>query len=229
MLDSSVQLGVYSRTMPPTSTSGSRPKLTSRGAATRQRIVLAAAELMHVRGVAATTIDEVLAASATSKSQFYQHFSDKAGLVYDVISVRADEILSWQRIRLEKVDSLRGLGQWRDAMVQRCALRRGLWGCELGSLAAELSDTDDDARRSLAEHFAEWRGLLAAALERMRDAGELVADVDAAALATGLLAAVEGGYLLSQTAHDPRLMQTAMNAAIAHVRSFAVDGIDVPE
>src|ERR1700755_2643758 len=207
--------------MPPPQTSVSRPKLTARGAATRNRIVLAAAELVHVRGVAATTIDEVLAASMTSKSQFYQHFTDKAELVYEVITLRADEILSWQRMRLEKVDSFRGLYQWRDAMVQRCALRRGLWGCELGSLAAELSDTDDKARVSLSEHFTEWRALLAAALERMRDAGVLRADVDAPALATGLLAAVEGGYLLSQTAHDPRLMQTALNSAIGHIMSFA--------
>jgi hypothetical protein len=100
------------------------------------------------------------------------------------------------------VDSFRGLYQWRDAIVQRCALRRGLWGCELGSLAAELSDTDDTARASLSEHFTEWRGLLGAALERMRDNGALVSDVDVKALATGLLAAVEGGYLLSQTGRD---------------------------
>jgi TetR/AcrR family transcriptional regulator, transcriptional repressor for nem operon len=213
--------------MPPPSNSAPRPKLTSRGAATRNRIVFAAAELMHVRGVAATTIDEVLAASATSKSQFYQHFSDKTELVYEVITLRADEILSWQRVRLEKVDSFRGLYLWRDAMVQRCTLRRGLWGCELGSLAAELSDTDDKARLSLAEHFAEWRAMLATALERMRDTGVLRGDVDAPALATGLLAAVEGGYLLSQTAHDPRLMQTAMNSAIAHVKSFVPDGVDL--
>lgn len=179
---------------------------------------------MHVRGVAATTIDEVLAASATSKSQFYQHFDDKSELVYEVITLRADEILSWQRLRLEKVDSFRGLYQWRDAMVQRCVLRRGFWGCELGSLAAELSDTDDKARASLAEHFAEWRAMLVVALERMRDNGVLRADIDAAALATGLLAAVEGGYLLSQTTHDPRPMQMALDMAIGHVKSFvAVD------
>ena len=198
-----------------------RPKLTSRGAATRNRIVLAAAELMHVQGVAATTIDDVLAASATSKSQFYQHFDDKSELVYEVITMRADEVLSWQRLRLEKVDSFRGLYQWRDAMVQRCALRRGLWGCELGSLAAELSDTDDKARASLSEHFVEWRGLLAAALERMREAGALRAEADVKTLATGLLAAVEGGYLLSQTGRDPRLMQAALNMAIGHISSFA--------
>jgi TetR/AcrR family transcriptional repressor of nem operon len=202
-----------------------RPKLTARGVATRNRIVMSAAELMHIRGVAATTIDEVLAASATSKSQFYQHFGDKSDLVYEVIRVRADEILSWQRLRLEKVDSFRGLTQWRDAMIQRCALRRGLWGCELGSLAAELSDGDDKARVSLATHFAEWRAILAAALERMRDTGVLTADIDAPSLATGLLAAVEGGYLLSQTAHDPRLMQTALDSAISYIMSFATDGM----
>ena len=181
---------------------------------------------MHVRGVAATTIDEVLAASSTSKSQFYQHFDEKTDLVYEVITLRADEILSWQRLRLEKVDSFRGLYQWRDAMIQRCTLRRGLWGCELGSLAAELSDSDDKARISLAEHFSEWRAILAAALERMRDRGVLRDDVDGASLATGLLAAVEGGYLLSQTAHDPRLMQTALNSAIDHIRCFTPAGVE---
>jgi AcrR family transcriptional regulator len=176
---------------------------------------------MHVQGVAATTIDDVLAASSTSKSQFYQHFEDKAELVYEVITLRADEVLSWQRLRLEKVDSFRGLRQWRDAVVQRCALRRGLWGCELGSLAAELSDSDDKARTSLSEHFTEWRTLLEAALNRMRDIGALREDADTRALATGLLAAVEGGYLLSQTGRDPRLMQAALDMAIGHVASFA--------
>ncbi|MGV0853786.1 TetR/AcrR family transcriptional regulator [Mycolicibacterium phlei] len=188
--------------------------------------MLAAAELMHAQGVAATTIDDVLAASATSKSQFYQHFDDKAELVYEVINQRADEVLSWQRLRLEKVDSFKGLYQWRDAMVQRCALRRGLWGCELGSLAAELSDTDDRARASLAEHFAEWKALLAGALDRMRDNGVLRADADIPTLATGLLAAVEGGYLLSQTGRDPRLMQSALDMAIGHVASFATAAVD---
>ena len=159
----------YSYDVPPQTDRATRPKLTSRGAATRNRIVLAAAELMLVQGVAATTIDEVLAASATSKSQFYQHFDDKSELVYEVIKLRADEVLSWQRMRLEKVDSFRGLYQWRDAMVQRCAMRRGLWGCELGSLAGELSDTDDKARLSLSEHFAQWRQLFSDALERIRD------------------------------------------------------------
>ncbi|WP_345125010.1 helix-turn-helix domain-containing protein [Streptomyces chiangmaiensis] len=48
---------------------------------TRSRIVEAAAELFHVDGVHAVTLDDVRAASGTSKSQLYHHFADKDELV----------------------------------------------------------------------------------------------------------------------------------------------------
>jgi hypothetical protein len=38
---------------------------------------------------------------------------------------------------------------------------------------------------------------------------------------------VEGGYLLSQTGRDPRLMQSALNMAIGYVASFATAGTAV--
>ena len=68
-------------------------RLTARGAATRARIVSAAAELMYVKGVAATTLAEILISSGTSKSQFRQHFTDKDDLARAVIAFRAREIL----------------------------------------------------------------------------------------------------------------------------------------
>jgi hypothetical protein len=43
-------------------------RLTARGAATRERIVLAAAELMAVKGVAATTLDDAVCSSDGGRS-----------------------------------------------------------------------------------------------------------------------------------------------------------------
>jgi TetR/AcrR family transcriptional regulator, transcriptional repressor for nem operon len=198
--------------------SGSR--LTARGAATRARIISAAAELMYVKGVAATTLGEILISSAASKSQFRQHFVDKDDLVRAVIAFRAREILDKQTRRLEKIESLRGLEQWRDALLQRNALRRGAWGCELGSLSSELSDTDDGARRRLVDAFRDWQRLLAEAFARMRDNGVLADDIDPAAMATSVMAAVQGGYLLAQLNHDSEPMKLALDMALRHVRSF---------
>lgn len=197
-------------------------RLTARGAATRARIVSAAAELMYVKGVAATTLAEILISSGSSKSQFRQHFIDKDDLARAVIAFRAREILDKQTRRLEKVDSFRGLQQWREALLQRNVLRRGAWGCELGSLSAELSDTDDDARRALVDAFRDWQQLLAAAFERMRDNGVLAEDIDPDAMATSVMAAVQGGYLLAQLAHDSEPMKLALDMALGHVRSFQI-------
>ncbi|WP_116451370.1 TetR/AcrR family transcriptional regulator [Blastococcus litoris] len=196
-------------------------RLTRRGLATRDRIVSAAATLMHTRGVNATTLDDVRVASGTSKSQLYRHFPDKESLVQAVISRQAEGVLERHRQRLERLNSIRGLELWRDGVVQRNALRNGAYGCELGSLASELADQDEAARLTLNEHFHTWQGLLTSGLARMVEAGALRPDADPDALATGLMAALQGGYLLAQTARDVGPMQIALDMAVAHVKSFA--------
>ncbi len=194
--------------------------LTPRGAATRARIVAAAAELMYVKGVNATTLDDVRAASNTSKSQLYNHFPDKEELVRAVVAARAAQVLERERGYLQRLKSFRGLVRWRDALVQRNALQNGAYGCALGSMASELADQDDQARVMLAESFVEWEGLLAAGLQRMRDSGVLRSDADPERLATGLMAALQGGYLLAETAHDIKPMEIALDMALDYVRSF---------
>ena len=198
-----------------------RPRLTARGRATKARILDAAAQLTYEKGVAQTTLEDVTVASGTSKSQLYQHFADKDVLVREVISLRASRVLEFQRRRLHRLDSLRGLELWRDALVERNALRNGAYGCELGSLAYELADQDEPARQALAGHFVTWLSLLTDGIERMRTNGTLRPETDPEALAAGLMAALQGGYLLAQTAHDVEPMRIALDMAIAHVRTFA--------
>lgn len=176
---------------------------------------------MFAQGVAATTLDEVMAASGTGKSQFYQHFSDKTDLVREVVAFRANQVLEREHGYLDRVDTLSGLDRWRVAVVQRVTTRRGAYGCALGSLAGELADHDEDARLALARHFASWETMLVAALERMKVKHVLRDDADARALATGIMASLQGGYLLAQLAKDAAPMHVALEMAFERVRSFA--------
>lgn len=206
--------------------SGNGARLTERGRATRERIVRAAAEMMHVKGVAPTTLDDVRAASGTSKSQLYRHYPDKDALVRDVVALQAAQVLQGQQQLLRRLSSLRGLERWRDAVVEHNALRNGAYGCPLGSLASELADQDEAARKAILRYFDTWEGLLKAGLDRMKDTGVLRADADAEELATGLMAALQGGYLLAQTARDVRPMRIALDMAIDHVKVFAAAADD---
>lgn len=198
-------------------------RLTSRGAATKARIIEAASQLMFEKGVASTTLADVRTASATSKSQLYQHFADKDALVRDVIEFRVESLLAQQQRRLERVDSIRGLEIWRDELVERNALRAGAYGCPLGSMANELADHDEATRRKLATHFDQWLQMLIEAIERLKALGVLRSDAESRALASGLLAALQGGYLLAKTTRDVNLMRVAVDMAIAHLRSFTIE------
>jgi len=157
------------------SASGPRPRrLTARGAATKARIIEAADQLMYERGVASTTLADVRASSGTSKSQLYQHFAEKDALVKEVIEARAEALLSQQRRRLARVESLRGLELWRDELVERNALRNGAYGCPLGALANEIADHDEDTRKVIAAHFDAWLQLLTDAIEELKKRGMLI-------------------------------------------------------
>ncbi len=177
---------------------------------------------MRTQGVAATTLDDVRAASNTSKSQLYQHFPDKNALVEEVARLRSERVLAREEQSLRRLNSFSGLQRWRNSLVALNAARGGANGCAIGSLANELADTNEEARLILAETFSRWEALIAEGLQRMQDAGTLRSDADPRALATGLLAALQGGYLLSQTAKDVRPMEIALDMALAQIEKETI-------
>ncbi|BCJ28574.1 TetR/AcrR family transcriptional regulator [Actinocatenispora sera] len=196
-------------------------RLTARGARTRAKIVTAAADLMYVQGVGATTLDDVLAASGVSKSQLYHHFEGKDALVRAVVDLVGERVLERERDALGRVSTIRGLRRWRDSLVRNNALRHGAYGCALGALAAAIADQDDLARKALSTLFVEWQALLTDVLHRLRDGGELPPSAPVERLATGLMGALQGGYLLAQTAHDVTPMATSLDMALAHLESLS--------
>ena len=90
-----------------------------------------------------------------------------------------------------------------------------------GAMSIEISDSDEQSRKALNSAFQAWEDLLVETLTRLRDLGVLMPEADPARLGTGLLAALQGGYVLSQSAHDSQYMATALDMALAHIGSFA--------
>jgi hypothetical protein len=93
---------------------GGRPRLTPKGRATRARIVEEAAALIHERGVAGTTLDDVKAAAEVSGSQMYHYFPDKNDLVQAVTGYQAGTIVNHQRHAL---GSANGVEAWRNLVI----------------------------------------------------------------------------------------------------------------
>ena len=200
-------------------------ELTAKGRATRDRVVAAAAELMFEQGVSGTSLQDVQRASRVSGSQMYHYFGDKASLVHAVIARQGEDLLGKQQPWLVRIDSVGGIRAWRDYVVSTMRRRECRGGCQLGSLASELSDLDPKARTDLAAVFGRWISAIRDGLQAMQDRGELRADADVPRLAYGLMAAAEGGLLLAKTLRDITPLEAALDTVIDHIASLTVQPI----
>src|SRR6201994_4580342 len=130
-----------------------RPKLTPKGALTRARIVEEASALIHERGVAGTTLEDVKVAAEVSGSQLYHYFPDKDELVQAVIDYHADGIVSRNRQALGSAD---GVEAWRTMVITAAKRTKAKGGCALGSLVGQLAESDPEARTLIASGFDRW-------------------------------------------------------------------------
>ncbi|ORB49533.1 TetR family transcriptional regulator [Mycolicibacterium rhodesiae] len=192
-------------------------RLTAKGVQTRDRIVGVAASLMQERGVARTTIEDIQAAAGISSSQLYHYFADKSALVAAVIELQGQRVLDVQHLGLDRVTCVDDLWRWRDLIIGIRTAQNCVGGCPLGSLAADLSETDALARAQLARWFAEWERILRAGLASMASAGQFIDGTDTDRLALALLAATQGGLLLSQVNRDTAALAAAMDTVIAQI------------
>lgn len=191
---------------------------TRRGRASRERIVERAAELFAERGIAATSLDEVLAAAGAGKGQFYHYFRGRDELAAAAVGYRCAQVLAGLTQALGDVSSLAGLEQVLAGFTAGFE-QTGMPGCPIGTLAAEVAGRNEDARLQAAAGFDAWERLLAGALERMRQRGELRAEAEPAVLAAGLLASIEGGMVLSQARKDMTSLRIAVETGLAQVRA----------
>jgi TetR/AcrR family transcriptional regulator, transcriptional repressor for nem operon len=193
---------------------------TDKGRATRDRVLDAATALVFERGVVGTTLDDVRAAASVSKSQLYHYFADKDDLVRAVIDHTVQQVLDAQP-QLADLSSWSAIAAWFDDLVSLQVARRAVGGCPIGSLAGELAEADQLARQELAAGFDRWETPLRDALMTMRAKGKLRRGADPARLATATLASIQGGLVLTQTRRNPQQLRIALDAAYAHLRSFA--------
>ena len=192
---------------------------TRRGRRSRDLILECAAELIAERGVGRLSLDDVLAAAGASKSQLYHYFADRDALVEAAVARRCTQVQEALTRLFAGLDSLTELERQLDGFV--AIYEQSLAGCPIGRIASEVAGRHEAAQRQVETAFTAWQELFADLFTRLRARGDLHCDADPAALATALLAALEGGQLLSQTRKDSASLRVAIAAALGYVHTYA--------
>lgn len=192
-------------------------KLTPKGQATRQRIVEGAAAEIRERGVADTTLDDIMARTRTSKSQLFHYFPDgKDQLLLAVAEHEAHMVLQDQQPYLGQLTSWAAWQRWRDAVVDR--YRSQGQHCPLAVLMSQIGRTTVGAQAVTSTLIAKWHGEIAAGVRHMKADGEVAHAVDADRVAAALLAGVQGGVGIMLATGDLSYLEAALDNGIASLR-----------
>jgi TetR/AcrR family transcriptional repressor of nem operon len=165
--------------------------------ATRQRLVESARHLFWERGFAGTSMADLLAHAHVNSGSFYHFFDSKEALLREVLEgylvalrpMIVDPAYAATPKPIERIFAI--LAGYRE----RILMTDSQYGCPLGRLALEIDPENRPAHKLIAENF---RGWIDAVRECLTDAA-LPADTDIQALATYVLALMEGGVMLSRS------------------------------
>jgi len=196
-------------------------KITERGRITRHRIIEATGEQILASGIGGTTLDTVRAATLTSKSQLFHYFpGGKAELVREVADWERCQLLEAQEPEIHDLGSWESWERWRALLVEYY-IGRGRWACPIGSLATQAAMTDPELASIIAESMRAWRGALAEGVQRMQSTGTVDKSADSERIATVILAAIQGGLLLSQPEGSAWPLEAALDTALAPLHRVA--------
>lgn len=168
---------------------------------TRDRLVEAAAELLHEHPYHAVGVQTLCERAGVRKGSFYHFFESKEELTIAAVE-RAWEaykrgLADLPLARVPVPDRLRMvIDNCLSSPLVYSLDRDRLVGCPFGRLAASITEDEPGLRRRLAEIFDEWIGLIADVAE-----GDGVA-------AWSTLAEIQGTLLLRATL-DPATVGTA--------------------
>jgi AcrR family transcriptional regulator len=191
--------------------------LTTKGAATRQRIIEGAAEVIREAGVGETTLDDIRLRTATSKSQLFHYFPNgRHELLLAVAQFEADRVLRDQQPHLSNLTTWESWQRWKAALLLR--YRKQGTTCPLAVLMSELGRTEPAAQAVTRSLLLRWRCDLATGVRAMQANGSVAPSLDSDRFAGAVVAGIQGGVAI--------LLATGSSADLEAVLDLLLDQLD---
>ncbi len=166
---------------------------------TRDRLIHSARFLFWDRGYAGTSMADLLAHADVNSGSFYHFFESKEALLREVLTgylqalrpMIVDPAFALTHDPVERIFAI--LAGYRDRILQtECR-----YGCPLGRLALEIDPENRPAHKLIAENFQGWITAVRECIDQLKP--RLPKNTDPDALATYVLAVMEGGVMISRS------------------------------
>lgn len=170
----------------------------SKGIKTKDRILTGASEIFNHKGINATSINDLLTATQTTRGNLYFHFADKQQLALAVLQRESDHFMDFLDQSLDKKTAGEALNNFFHQAFAKHQSTKFIGGCLFGNTALEASDTNPAFAEIVTGVFSNWTKKLEKKIREAQLCHEVRTDLAAANLATMIVATIEGGIMQSR-------------------------------
>jgi len=189
----------------------------------QERIVHESLRLFSLKGFLSTSVSDIMEVANTSKGGFYNHFSSKEDLFFQVLQ-EARRI--WRErvlFGLDEIESPTGkvqklLSNYRDRYLKDGENFPG--GCIFVTFSVELDDQLPHLCEQVNEGFVGLKGLLRKLLDEGKAIGELGDTVDTSAITEMLFAGMLGTSVIYGVDKSPGCLDDSINALIHYLEQL---------
>ena len=186
---------------------------------TKNRILEAGAEIVHLKGFHHTGLQEILEAAGVPKGSFYNYFKGKEDFGLQVIDYFVNFFTSMVKqvvedhalTPLEKINSIL---EWFKEFFKS---KDYAYGCPIGNLAQEMGDLSPAFREKLKSAIKIMVDLYSGVLAEAQKAGEISQSLDVKEAAYFLVSSWHGALIHMKAVKGPEPLENHKRFIFNHV------------
>ena len=179
----------------------------SKAERTRQFIIERAAPIINKKGMAATSISDIMVATRLAKGGIYGNFETKDEICAEAFDYLMEKLSSAieSRIAIKKTN--------KEKLFELLDFHVGLfgkdtnYGCPMLNFGAEADDTDPLVKQKVGKAITNSENRIAKIIKSGIEAGEFDKQFDPSQFAIKAFAMLEGAILISKVQHNNRQMR----------------------
>lgn len=184
----------------------------------KRQILDAAKELLLEVGYESMSPRKVLDRSGAGQGSLYHHFTGKKQLTQTVLEEVAQE-LKTTFLAIFEDDTLTPVEKLDRYLARN---RNGLIGCKLGRLSNEKAFADDKLRAPLQGFFKFALAAVKAQIEQAVQEKSFPADTPVDDIAHLIIAAIQGGYVVSKATSNDSAVNLSTDGARALLKAYQI-------
>ena len=186
----------------------------------REGLLAAAKKLFAEKGFDGVSVKELAEATGHNAALVNYYFKSKEGLIHEVLQHSLKTMREGTADIPSSIRSWPELENWFNAHIEFQKASGMARACLFGTIANEITETDEATRRHLESIFDLMEERLATFFAEEKANRRLAADANERVLANFCIATVQGAMLLAKVRRDSATAERIVREALSDLRYF---------